>query len=179
MKGLHSHPETRDSRYSILSPLSLIRRAVPGVPPAAPIALFLVAMFLLTGCASSQTVSDESSSATAVVLSGESDSTDEKGFTISALETELQDQGVFVMPRGQAGFGIPAEQSAQLLLNSSEVLHVFEFARVETARDQAYAFAGANPRRSVYVRDELVAIRLSRGDTGLAQTLRDILGEAL
>lgn len=128
---------------------------------SARLVLILLIAFWLTGCATMKSGSDEST------------------FSISALESELQEAGVFVMPRGEAGFGIAAEQSAILLLNSSESLTVYEFASVGAASDQAHLFAGANPRRDVYLKDRLVAIRGSSGDTGLAQTLRDILGEAL
>lgn len=122
--------------------------------------LLLIALWL-TGCATIKSGSEEST------------------FSISALEAELQEAGVFVMPRGDTGFGVPAEQSATLLLNSSESLTVYEFASEEAASDQAHLFAGNNPRREVYLKERVVAIRRSTGDTGLAQTLRDILGEAL
>lgn len=128
---------------------------------SARLVLILLIAFWLTGCATMKSGSDEST------------------FSISALESELQEAGVFVMPRGDAGIGVPAEQSAILLLNSTESLTVYEFASADAASDQAHLFAGANPRRDVYLKDRLVAIRRSSGDTGLAQTLRDILGEAL
>jgi hypothetical protein len=128
---------------------------------SARLATFLLIAFWLTGCATMKSGSEESS------------------FTISALENDLQKAGVFVMPRGDASFGIPAEQSAILVLNSSESLTVYEFASEEAASDQAHLFAGNNPRREVYLKERVVAIRRSTGDTGLAQTLRDILGEAL
>jgi hypothetical protein len=128
---------------------------------SARVATFLLVSLWLTGCASLKSGSEEST------------------FSISALEGELQEAGVFVMPRGDAGVGVPAEQSAILLLNSSESLTVYEFASAAAASDQAHLFAGANPRRDVYLKDRVVAIRRSTGDTGLAQTLRDILGEAL
>ena len=128
---------------------------------SARIATFLLIAFWLTGCATIKSGSEEST------------------FSISALEAELQEAGVFVMPRGDTGFGVPAEQSATLLLNSSESLTVYEFASVEAASDQAHLFAGTNPRREVYLKERVVAVRRSTGDTGLAQTLRDILGEAL
>lgn len=123
--------------------------------------LFMLALSLLTGCAGSRTVSDES------------------GFTISSLEDALQAEGVFVMPRGEASFAVPAEQSARLILDSSEVLNVFEFRSAASAREQAHAFAGSYPGNDVYLRERLVVIRQSRGDTGLSGTLRKILGEAL
>lgn len=128
---------------------------------SARLALILLIAFWLTGCATMKPGSDEST------------------FSISALESELQEAGVFVMPRGNAGIGVAAEQSAILLLNSSESLTVYEFATANAASDQAHLFARANPRRDVYLKDRVVAIRRSTGDTGLAQTLRDILGEAL
>lgn len=127
----------------------------------AQILLFLGAVYLLTGCVGAQSVSNEST------------------FTISALETALQDEGVFVMPRSGANPGIPADQSSRLVLNSSEVLNVFEFDSSRRASDQAHSFAGSNPRNEVYLKDRVVAIRQGRGDTGLSATLRTILGEAL
>lgn len=127
----------------------------------AQILLFLGAVHLLTGCVGTQSVSNDSA------------------FSISALEKALQDEGVFVMPRGGANPGLPADQSSRLILNSSEVLNVFEFASVRRASDQAHSFAGSHPRNQVYLKDRVVAVREGRGDTGLSATLRDILGEAL
>ena len=125
------------------------------------LALFFLAIHLLTGCATAQSVSNDST------------------FSISQLESELQKEGVFVMPRGPANLDIPADQSSQLILNSSEVLNVFEFGSAEQAHRHAYAFVGAHPRHDVYYKDTVVAVRQSSRDTGLNSTLRHILGEAL
>lgn len=125
------------------------------------IALFLMTVVLLTGCASAQSVSSDST------------------FSISALETALQEEGVFVMPRGPANLDIPADQSSRLVLNSSEVLNVFEFDSIEQAQKHAFAFAGAHPRHDVYHKQTIVAVRQTSGATGLSNTLRRILGEAL
>lgn len=128
---------------------------------SARILLFLGAVALLTGCASSQSVSNEST------------------FTINVLEDALQKDGIFVMPNGPANLAIPADQSSRLILNSSEVLHVFEFESAQKAHNQAHAFAGAHPQHDVYLKDLIVAVRQSRGDTGLTGSLRSILGETL
>lgn len=136
----------------------------PNVEPTrlmAQILLFLGAMYLLTGCVGAQSVSNDST------------------FTISALEIALQDEGVFVMPRGSANLAIPADQSSRLVLDSREVLNVFEFESAQQARDQARSFAGAHPGNDVYQKDLVVAVRESPGDTGLNATLRRILGETL
>jgi len=136
----------------------------PNVEPTqlmAQVLLFLGAMYLLTGCVGAQSVSNEST------------------FTISALETALQDEGVFVMPRGSANLGIPADQSSRLVLDSREVLNVFEFESARQAVDQARNFAGSHPGNDVYQKDLVVAVREGPGDTGLSATLRRILGETL
>lgn len=127
----------------------------------AQILLFLLAVQLLTGCVGAQSVSNDST------------------FSISTLEVALQEEGVFVMPRGPANLDIPADQSSRLVLNSSEVLNVFEFDSAEQAHKHAHAFAGAHPRHDVYYRETIVAVRQTSGDTGLSSTLRHILGEAL
>ena len=124
-------------------------------------ALVIGMVFLVQGCASAQNVSNSSTDG------------------ISQLEISLQEQGIFVLPRGPANLDIPAEQSSRLVLDSQEVLNVFEFESDRRASGQAHAFAGAHPGHDVYLKGRLVAVRQSSGDTGLAQTLRSILGEAL
>lgn len=128
---------------------------------AAKILLFLLAVHMLTGCTTAHSVSNDST------------------FSISQLESELQNEGVFVMPRGPANLDIPADQSSRLILNSTEVLNVFEFDSAEQARKHARAIAGAHPRHDVYYRETIVALRQTSRDTGLSSTLRHILGEAL
>lgn len=127
----------------------------------AQLLLFLLAVHMLTGCATAQSVSNDST------------------FSISSLENALQEEGVFVMPRGPANLDIQADQSSRLILDSSEVLNVFQFTSAEQAQRQAHAFAGANPRHDVYFKERLVAVRHTSGGTGLNSTLRRILGEAL
>lgn len=144
-----SHPSTARN---------LLKSPVRGI---VQILLFLLAVHMLTGCATAQLVSNDST------------------FSISSLENALQQEGIFVMPRGPANLDIPADQSSRLILNSSEVLTVFHFQSEEQAHRQARAFAGANPRHDVYIRDSLVAVRQTSGNTGLSGTLRLILGEAL
>ena len=154
MKQLHA-PEWISNHWNRRHPAILVARGLGSI------LLFMLALNLLTGCVGSRAVSDDTR------------------FTISSLEDALQAEGVFVMPRGEASFAIPAEQSARLILDSSEVLNVFEFRSETSAREQAHAFAGSRPGNDVYLRDRLVVIRQSRGDTGLNGTLRKILGETL
>jgi len=74
---------------------------------------------------------------------------------------------------------IPADQSSRLILNSGEVLNVFEFVSADKASEQARLLSGTYARSEVYLKDRVVAVRQGRGDTGLSATLRNILGEAL
>ena len=165
MKNHSFHSSSRVQAEALTTPYS--ESPVPWVGPRGPLrriaqlAVFLLAVHMLTGCASAQSVSNDST------------------FSISSLETALQKEGVFVMPRGLTSLDIPADQRSRLLLNSSEVLNVFEFDSAEKAHRHAYAFAGAHPRHDVYHKGSVVAVRQSARDTGLNSTLRLILGEAL
>ncbi len=98
---------------------------------------------------------------------------------ISWLEQKLQKRGVFISPTGPADLGVPATSSTRLVLDGREILSVYEFDDSDLASGQAYKFYNSNPADDVYLKESLVVVRRSRRDTGLSQTLRDILGEAL
>lgn len=145
------HQERRQAMLAIFSPPRLMAQFL----------LFLGAVYLLTGCVGPRAVSNDS------------------GFDITALETALQDEGVFVMPRDGFNPAVPADESSRLILNSSEVLNVFEFTTAGKATEQARIISGTYAGNEVYLKDRIVAVRQGPGDTGLSATLRSILGEAL
>ncbi len=98
---------------------------------------------------------------------------------IAWLTTELQNDGVFVRERGNAGRFIPSTTSSRLVLDGQEILDVYEFSEYAYAADQAYQFAEQNPGSDVYLKQAIVVVRYSRRDTGLSQTLNSLLGRTL
>ena len=119
----------------------------------------------ISGCASTMDVSDDTDISTVT--------------NISWLEKRLQEKGVFISPDGPADLDVPAMSSTRLVLDGREILSVYEFDDLDLAWGQAYKFYNSNPADDVYLKESLVVVRRSRRDTGLSQTLRDILGEAL
>jgi len=125
----------------------------------------LAVSLVLTGCVSTANVSNEAD-------------LDNAG-KIVWLENALQKEGVFVTPKGAADLNVPAVSSALLILDGKEVLSVYEFDDLELASSEAYEFSNVHADRDVYLKDDLVVVRTSRRDTGLSQTLREIMGNAL
>jgi len=130
---------------------------------------FFALIIMLAGCASSANVSNDADAVT---------NTDAIK-NISWLEGALQKEGVFVSPQGSADLGIAATSSSRLVLDGREALSVYLFDDLELASSEAYEFSNTNVGKDVYLKDALVVVRSSRRDTGLSQTLREILGDAL
>ena len=105
---------------------------------------------------------------------GESTTTD-----IAWLTKSLQDEGVIITERGFPNLSIQAISSSRLYLNDREVLDVYGFEKIGDAMSNAYTLANKNPGRDVYLKDSLVVVRYSNRDTGLNQTLFQLLGVAL
>ncbi len=104
---------------------------------------------------------------------------DRKTTDIAWLTKSLQDEGVFIVERGSPNLSISAATSSRLYLNDREVLDVYVFDRVGDAMSNAYTLANMNPGRDVYRKESLVVVRYSSRDTGLNQTLFQLLGVAL
>ncbi len=120
---------------------------------------------VLTGCISTADVSNEAT-------------LDNTG-QIVWLENALQEEGVFVSPKGPADLNVPAISSTLLVLDGRDVLSVYEFDDLELASSEAYEFSNIRADSDVYLKDALVVVRTSGRDTGLSQTLREIMGNAL
>ncbi len=98
---------------------------------------------------------------------------------IAWLTKSLQDEGVFITERGFPNLSIQAISSSRLYLNDREVLDVYGFEKIGDAMSNAYTLANKNPGRDVFLKESLVVVRYSNRDTGLSQTLFEILGVAL
>lgn len=106
-------------------------------------------------------------------------STEDGARDINWLTRQLQDEGVFVSPQGQANLNLPAQSSSRLILISQEVLEAYYFGDETTAQEEAARLVNSMPQRDVYQTGRLVAIRYSARDTGLSATLIKILGRPL
>ncbi|MCH8245490.1 MAG: hypothetical protein IH951_03680 [Bacteroidetes bacterium] len=98
---------------------------------------------------------------------------------IAWLTKSLQDEGVFITERGFPNLSIAAISSSRLYLNDREVLDVYGFEKIGDAMSNAYTLANKNPGRDVFLKESLVVVRYSNRDTGLSQTLFELLGVAL
>lgn len=104
---------------------------------------------------------------------------DSKTRDIAWLTKSLQNEGVYITERGFPNLSIPSVASSRLVLNDRDILDVYRFDRIGEAMSNAYTIANMNPHRDVYRKESLVVIRYSNRDSGLSQTLFQLLGHTL
>ena len=122
-------------------------------------------LIAIAGCAGANSVSQQA---------GDSETID-----IAWLEKQLQAEGIFASPAGPGNWSVPASSSVRLVLDGVESINVYLFTNLDLASSEAYEFSNELPQSQVFHKKGLVLVRSERANSGLANTLRGIMGEAL
>jgi len=98
---------------------------------------------------------------------------------ISWLSQQFQDDGIFVVERGEPEINFAASLSRRFLLNGREYVDAYVFADRDKAESQAVIYAGYNPHGAVYVHDKMVVIRYTDDMSEISSSLYKHLGSTV
>ncbi len=104
---------------------------------------------------------------------------DDEGVSLDWFANQLQEDGIAASHSGAANRFIPADNSAEFILNGYERVDVYRFSSPSLAFQIAQKLVTDNPRLTVYQHEELVVARPGGGDAAVTLSLNRFMGRSV